>query len=248
MVSDTAQNQATHDTSRGGRPAFPTTCWSRILGPGPADRDLEALARAYWRPVYGAVRARGWSHEDAVDATQDFFAWMMQRDLLGRVDPARGRFRAFLKTALANFLIDSHRRDSALKRGGGRAVLRIDHEHDERASLDLVDYAGQTPDALLDQLWRAALVERATDALEQELRGQGRGTYFDVFRDYFLSADDLDYTAVAKRYGITNAHVSNYLQHAKKRYRLLLRAAVQETVSNPEDFEEELTWLFGGSA
>ena len=46
---------------------------------------------------------------------------------------------------------------------------------------------------------RAAVVERATDALEQELRTQGKEVYFRIFRDYFLEVDDLDYGAVAAR-------------------------------------------------
>ena len=71
---------------------------------------------------------------------------------------------------------------------------------------------------------------------------------FDVFRDYYLSEQDLDYREVAARYGITVSSVSNYLTHAKRRYRSLLRSLVTETVASTEELEQELAWLFGAGA
>ena len=45
-----------------------------------------------WRPIHGYVRARRrLSHEDALDATQEFFLWMMSSGFLTRADPSRGR-------------------------------------------------------------------------------------------------------------------------------------------------------------
>ncbi|HYV68083.1 MAG TPA: hypothetical protein VE964_17710, partial [Myxococcales bacterium] len=52
-------------------------------------RALDALAEAYWRPVYGYLRLR-WHkpHEEAKDLAQEFFARLLERDLLSRFDPA----------------------------------------------------------------------------------------------------------------------------------------------------------------
>ncbi|MEM7202191.1 MAG: sigma-70 family RNA polymerase sigma factor [Planctomycetota bacterium] len=229
------------------RPAFPTTCWSRILGRGSGQRDLEQLAHAYWRPVFGFISALGKPREDARDATQDFFAWLLQSDLLAKADPQRGRFRAFLKTALRNFVIGRDRRDGAAKRGGGLAVVPLDGGDALEGFISGDELRTLRPEDVLDRLWRAALVERATEALRQELEEEGREVYFAVFRDYFLAAEDVDYQDVAIRYDLSRASVSNYLQYAKKRYRLLLRAAVEETVADPEALREELHWLFGES-
>jgi RNA polymerase sigma-70 factor (ECF subfamily) len=210
-------------------------------------RDFEELARAYWRPVLGFVRANGArSDDEARDRTQDFFVWMIESRFLGRADPSRGRFRAFLKTSLRNFLAGQARSAAAHKRGGGRAHVPLEAVGGREGELELPDLRGRTPEDVLDELWRTALVERATQALENELREQGKATYFAVFRDYFLSADDdLDYRAVAQRHGITITDVSNYLMHAKKRYRALLESAVRETVSEPDELRAELRWLFG---
>lgn len=239
--SDTSGDRAAH--------AFPSTRWSRILGTGSKSGtlpDVESLAKAYWRPVYGYVRSRfAKTEEEAVDCTQDFFLWMIERGFLGRADPARGRFRGFLKVSLRNFLSDRDRKARAQRRGGDRLHLRLDFASDDLPALE-PDAKSQTPDEILDDLWRSTLVERATETLEQELQALGKQTYFAVFRDYFLSSEEgLDYEGVANRYEISTVQVSNYLAHAKKRYRHLLRAAVMETVSNPEELEEELRWLFG---
>jgi len=228
--------------------AFPSTRWSRILGSGSQGTlpDVESLAQAYWRPVYGYVRARfAKSDDEAVDCTQDFFLWMIERGFLGRADPERGRFRGFLKVSLRNFLSDRERAARAQRRGGDRVHLRLHFDGEDLPALE-PDAKARTPDEILDDLWRSTLVERATQTLEQELRALGKEIYFEVFRDYFLSSEEgLDYQAVADRYGISTVQVSNHLAHAKKRYRHLLRAAVMETVSNPEELEAELHWLFG---
>ncbi len=237
------------ETGHGHQPGFPSTCWSRILGGAQAGRDLEVLARNYWRPVYGFIRARGWPAEDAKDACQEFFAWLLERDLVGRADPARGRFRAFLKTALHRFLIAIERRERAQKRGGASTVVRLDVRDGDLPNLEVQDLRDRPPEEVMERLWRAALVERALAALEQELTAQGKARAFAVFRDYFLApSDEADYAELARRHGLTHAQVSNDLQLAKKRYRSLLRAAVQETVSDPGELAEELRWLFGGEA
>lgn len=237
--------------SSSGPQDFPETRWSRIVGRGSGAStlpDIEALAAAYWLPVYGYVRAsRGASVDDAKDATQDFFMWMLERGFFNRADPERGRFRGFLKVSLRNFLNDRSRTAKASKRGGDRMHLRLDFGDEEAAALELA--GGESPEVVLDSLWRAALVERATETLEAELRALGKTVQFEVFRDYFLNdQDDLDYKEVAARYDLTASQVSNYLMHAKKRYRTLLRTAVMETVSSPEELDEELTWLFGAPA
>ena len=91
---------------------------------------------------------------------------------------------------------------------------------------------------------RRELTNPAVDSLEVELRDRGKGVAFEVFRDYFLTEDDLDYATVAKRYRITTVDVSNHLSYAKKRYRAHLRLAVLETVQNDADLRAELAWLF----
>jgi DNA-directed RNA polymerase specialized sigma24 family protein len=222
------------------RPAFPSTRWSRILTPG-GQRDLDQLAREYWRPIQAWLAARVRCDDDrANDLAQEAFAWMLETGLLDKADPARGSFRGYLKCALANFVIEQHRIASAQKRGGGVA------HRDLAAAPEVIDTSSKTPDQVLDEAWRRELLQRAETQLQAELEGGARATYYLLFRDYFLAdGDEPDHATLAQRHGISKTDVANWLDHAKRRYRAILRQAVSDTVGNEEELQTELRWLFG---
>src|SRR5947209_4772780 len=108
-------------------PNFATTRWSLLLAardhqaPGAADA-LASLCQTYWYPVYAYIRRQGNDAQKAQDLTQDFFARILEKDLFGSVERARGKFRAFLLTACKHFLSNERERAAALKRGGGRRL------------------------------------------------------------------------------------------------------------------------------
>lgn len=231
-------SSAPRDASR----TFPSTRWSRILATGDR-RDLEELARTYWRPIraYLAARARV-SEEAATDLAQEAFAWMLATNLFDRADPARGRFRGLLKQALANFTIEMARKDAAQKRGGGIAHVPLDLADEP------VDAHARTPEQALDDAWRREVLEVARQRLEAELGASGRATYYQLFRAAFLAPEEPDHRTLAQRHGITTTDVSNWLAHAKRRYRAILHAVLVETVSDEAEVLAEEEWLFGPGA
>src|SRR5438552_18013405 len=111
-------------SAQNGAVAFTTTQWSVVLdaqGESPsAEEALEKLCRTYWWPLYGFVKRQGYSAEDAHDLTQSFFAMLLERRDLDAVRQEKGRLRSYLLASFKNFLRNAHRRDVALKRGGGR--------------------------------------------------------------------------------------------------------------------------------
>ncbi len=203
---------------------------------------MENLARLYWKPILAYVRAKGWDPSDALDATQDFFVWMIEKKFLVRLDPDRGSFRGFIKKSLVRFLEDLSRKRRTLKRGGSRNFIPL--TEGEAENLDIPDPAGLSPDLVLDQLWRKELLAQGMDRLEEELQKKKKETLFHVFYDYYLGEEDLDYNALAVRYTITTTDVSNYLIYVKKRYRAHLQSAVLETVQSNDELRAELAWLF----
>jgi RNA polymerase sigma-70 factor (ECF subfamily) len=230
--------------------SFPTTRWSRILGPEPTPgsrgHDFDALARAYRPAVRAWLRtAHVCTESDVEDATQDFFVWLIEHEKLAPPDPRRGRFRAFLKTTLRRFVVERERRRAAHERGAGA----IHESLTDEAHLARIAARDPSPDVALDESFHAALVEHATRKLEEELGAAGRAATFEIFREYFLDPEEkIDYRHLAERHGVTTAVVSNELMHAKRRYRALLHDEVTETVHDPETLSEELTWLFGSGA
>lgn len=225
------------------RPAFPSTRWSRILLPT-GQRDLDELARAYWRPIraYLAARLRC-RDEDASDLTQEAFAWLLQSRLLDKADPARGRFRGFLKKALANFTTEQWRREQAQKRGGCVELLTFD------AAGEPEDPRAHTPEQALDDAWRRELLLAAQADLQRELEAKGQTVRWALFHAWYLAeTEPPDHATLAVRHGITRTDVANWLDHGKRRYRAILRERVVDTVSNEDELQEELRWLFGPAA
>src|SRR5471030_2155089 len=115
---------------------FPTTLWTVVLHagrdePAQAQAALAQLCQAYWYPLYAFVRRRGNSPHDAQDLTQAFFAHLLEKHGLERVDPEQGRFRTFLLAALKNFLANEWDRSQALKRGGGQTFVSLEPESAE---------------------------------------------------------------------------------------------------------------------
>lgn len=241
------------NTSMGhGGDRFPSTCWSRLIEPvgeqNGASRldDGTTLAALYWRPVYAFIRSR-WSrsNEDAKDLTQAFFLWMIETDFVRRADPGRGKFRAFLRTALERFLTDDARRQNRRKRGGDRRHVELPGADDDDILATLHDPGVPSPELALDQAWRRTVLEQALSRVRTAFESSGKATTFRVFEDYFLNdSEELDYDRVAARHGISKNDVSNALMQAKRAYRSSIRAVVTETVRDRDELDEELAWLF----
>ena len=74
-----------------GPQQFRTTHWSVVLAAGrpssPQARDaLSSLCQVYWYPLYAYIRRKGRSPADAQDLTQEFFAWLLEKNLAGKAD------------------------------------------------------------------------------------------------------------------------------------------------------------------
>ena len=89
--------------------AFPPTRASLVRAAGEGDGEprrqaFGALAEGYWRPVYKYLRWR-WRADraEAEDLTQGFFARAYEKRFFDRFDPARGRFRTFLRACLDGY-------------------------------------------------------------------------------------------------------------------------------------------------
>ena len=91
----------------GGQVRFLTTHWSLIEAVASEEKDenhalIGSLLKRYWKPVYCYLRRHGYGNEEAKDLTQDFFhEVVLGRDLFQRADKSQGRFRSFLRVALA---------------------------------------------------------------------------------------------------------------------------------------------------
>jgi len=203
--------------------------------------NLDTLIRTYWRPVYDYLRRKwGKSNEDSKDLTQAFFADLLGRPFLERVSPEKGRFRTFLLSCLKNFLHKQHDAKQALKRGGGKTPI----------PLDFVDAAepvdARTPEEAFERSWEQAVVRETVRRLQGVYEKEDRGNYFTVFRKYDLEGDArVSYAAVAKELRIRESDVTNFLSHARTRFRDLARDVVRDSLSDEGQLSGEMKHLFG---
>ena len=105
--------------------SFPPTRLSVVERTRSDDAETRRLAfasmiEAYWKPVYKYLRLKWQLDPDAAaDLTQEFFAATLEKDVLGRFDPARARFRTYLRLCVDGFASNVRKAEGRLKRGGG---------------------------------------------------------------------------------------------------------------------------------
>ena len=237
------------DRSRSHSGRFHSTLWGNVVAArDPADPHagaaLAELCRTYWYPLYAFARRKGCTPEQAEDLTQGFFSDGLARDFLRAADPARGRFRTFLLTSFANYLINQRAREKRLKRGGRAAIVSLDGGGAEARYLREPAHV-ETAERLYDRRWALTVLDRALDRLERRMTGQGKGPLFDRLKAALLGAEDgLGYARVAEELGLTEGAVKVAAHRMRARLGVLIREEVARTVADPSQVEEEIRDLF----
>jgi RNA polymerase sigma-70 factor (ECF subfamily) len=224
---------------------FQTTRWSLVLEARQDDARsrvaLEALCRTYRAPVLAFIRSRGASPDEAEDLAQAFFARFIERAFHAHADPARGRFRAFLLTALKNFLADAKDHDRAAKRGG-RIMLRS-FESAAKDSIDVVD-GGESPEAAFDRAWSQAVLQAALRTLRREANKAGKAALFAALGEFLIEPpDEADYARVAAQLGMRRNTLAVAVHRLRSRLRQLVCQELGATAADGDDLEAEMAQL-----
>jgi RNA polymerase sigma-70 factor (ECF subfamily) len=225
--------------------AFRTTRWSVVRAAAGEDsaaarEALAVLVDCYWFPLYAFTRRSGYDADDAQDLIQAFFTRLLEKRNIGSADPARGRFRSYLLSALKHFMADERDRSRALKRGGGRVPVSIDYADADRR-YDVDPGHGLTPEWLFERNWALALLDRTWNKLGTEYEARGQRELFDRLRSSVSGdAPAPSRRELAERLGMSETAVSVAAHRLRTRFRERLRAEVAETVAGPEDVDREL--------
>jgi RNA polymerase sigma-70 factor (ECF subfamily) len=225
---------------------FATTHWSVVVRAGQsgtpgACRALSALCENYWFPLYAFVRQAGHSAEEAQDLTQAFFVELLAKNVLAVADPQRGKFRSFLLGAMKHFVSKEHRRQRAQKRGGRQTVLSLDFIAGENRYRGMEPADNLTPERLYEKRWALALLDLAFVRLRDEFSAAGILPQFDVLKQFLGGrAADVSYRQIGEELAMTEGAVKVAVHRMRRRYRELLRDEIAQTVSGPEELEDEL--------
>lgn len=235
--------------------AFPTTRHSVLLAASGPDENarraaFDTLVGGYWKPVYKYLRMR-WHipDDDARDLTQAFFVAALERGLLARYDPARARFRTFLRLCLDGFVLNERKAARRLKRGGGRVPLALDFEtadgelrrHDVPDDTDL--------DAYFHREWVRALFAQAVDDLRARCRAAGKPQPLALFERYDLDEPGPEgrptYAQLAREFGLPITQVTNLLAWARREFRRAVLARLRALTASDDEFRAEARALLG---
>jgi RNA polymerase sigma-70 factor (ECF subfamily) len=228
--------------------SFETTRWSVVVAAGGEDSSaaraaLATLCDTYWYPLYAYVRRRGTSADDARDLTQGFLASLLERRDFEHVRQERGRFRAFLLASLQHYLSNdvAHRR--ALKRGGGITFLPLAFDEAE-GRYRIEPEESTTPETLYERRWALTVIERVLSQLRREWEAAGRETEFDELKSCLLGVNPSGgYAAIAARLGTSEGAVKTAVHRLRRRFQGDLRTHIAETVSDPDDVDDEIRFL-----
>ena len=227
---------------------FETTHWSLVKAAGgPKDADarnaLGVLCQTYWPAVYLYVRRWERNVESARDLTQEFFARLLERNTLAAADRERGRFRTFLLTALKHFLLDERAKAQAQKRGGGRTGLSLDfQEADARHRLE--PFHEWTPERIFEREWALRLLDVVLDRLRAEYESAGTLERFECLKPTIGEGKSVPLAELALQLNLSETALRVATHRLRKRYRELLREEIAQTVTGPEEIEDELKQLF----
>ena len=229
---------------------FPATSWSlvrraRAGGTTAEERAaLDALCRAYWRPLYAYARGRGQARADAQDAVQEFFAVALRRELFQRAEAEQGKLRSFLLTAFKRVLADRAAREMAARRNpeGGWAEGDFEAAEAEWARTVAGTARGGVvagPEAGFERQWARELLAQALGRTEARYAKEGKAAVFEALRGEALEEASAGPVVDGLSYGARRVAV----HRLRKRFGEALREVVAETLPEGGDVGAELKEL-----
>jgi DNA-directed RNA polymerase specialized sigma24 family protein len=227
---------------------FATTRWSVVVAAGenrsePASHALETLCRAYWYPIYVYVRRKGHGPDEAQDLTQGFFAELISKEHLRLADQQKGKFRTFLLAMLDYFLAREWSRDHRQKRGGRISFVSLDDPGpEERYRIEPADH--DSPEKKFLREWALTVLKQTMSALERECEASGKGSLFREAKTLLSGERDGAACAqIGRQLNMTEGAVRVAIHRLRQRYGQLLRHEIAQTVSGPEEVDQEMRYL-----
>jgi DNA-directed RNA polymerase specialized sigma24 family protein len=230
---------------------FPRTSWTLVAHAGaplsPAgQKAMDLLCEAYWAPVYAFIRGRAGSEAEARDLTQGFFAYLLAKNDLATVSPARGKFRAWLLGCVKHYLANQRDHDSSVThRPPGGFVSLETALAEERYQAET---AGRlTPERLFLRAFAMNVLDRALGRVRARYAAAGKEARFEELKGTLTESATLrSYKEVGSVLGMDEGAVKKAAFDLRALYRRELRDEVKGLVEDPDDeaaVDEELRQL-----
>ena len=229
-------------TSRTG--LLPHTPWTQLMrsrdGDTVAHEALGQVVGLYWRPIHICVQKRGFAEHDAEDLTQEFLSKIVQQGTLEKADPAKGKLRSYLLTALNHFLANVWRDRNTQRKGSGAAHVSLSVGSDEgEEEIDVPEL--RTPEDEFDREWALAVLDNVLKELSEDYAAQGKSQVFEVLSPAITASDgETDASVMGDALGMNSGAVRVAIHRLKLRYRNLLFRHIAATVEREDEVEQEI--------
>jgi DNA-directed RNA polymerase specialized sigma24 family protein len=223
------------DRAAGRNPfGFPKTRWSLLKGAKESEQSRDLLFRLYYKPVYTVF---SWLTHDPVragDLTQDFFTkeWQfcheMEKGVVNRADPSKGRFRDYLTEALRKRWLTTI---ANAKRDRERTVEPADNDAWDRLKLPQIEHA----ERIFRRTTARTIVEEALRQTEAECAGRGKQVNFKLFLSRYLasSGKEDDWESIAREFRLPDGKTArNRAETAGRHFERILRELIAELDSD----------------
>jgi RNA polymerase sigma-70 factor (ECF subfamily) len=198
---------------------------------------VEELCKLYWKPIYGFLRRRGLTPEDAQDAAQGFFVTLLDEDLFAKAEQDSGKMRSFLLGALQRWQRSQWRKAMAEKRGGGQGLLSLEAMHEEDG-FEASGAEGDTPEHFFEKSCAMVLLESAMQRLANEQAAAGKAAAFEILRPMLSpvsGSEPPSHQDAAKALNLSPEALRIALHRLRKRFAEVLRDAVADTLTHPTE-------------
>ncbi len=234
---------------------FVTTMWTMVLtaasnSPEKAQEALNQLCRIYWNPIRSYFERALRNSHDAEDLTAIFFETMLQRDFLTNIRREGGKFRSWLLKSAQHVLLDYLDKRNARKRGGGQTALSLDAESDDGGpGLDPADQRDAAK--AFEREFVTATIELVFQQMEREFVSARKEQEFTVptaeaftlFLPCVLKTNDAGYEEIGQRLGKSEGAIKQIVRRLRLDFERTFRAQVAETLSSPDEFDDEVRYL-----
>ena len=204
----------------------------RARGPGVGqgrDAAWQQLIADYRRPIRVCLERRVRRHPDRDAIVDEFFTYLFTADVLSKLDPARGRFRAFLQEVMRRYVLGKVRE---YERRGDDAGLERLLEVDPPSGTEVEE----------ERTWARSILDRAVAELLTQRGRDGR-----MLLQYYgiHPYTPRNSATLADENGLSVEAVHKALSRARKQLQQLLEAQVAQLVDGTEDYESEKAALIG---
>jgi DNA-directed RNA polymerase specialized sigma24 family protein len=161
-------------------------------------------------------------------------------------DPARARFRTFVRICVDRHVIDQQRSEHAQKRGGDWDHVPIDVAQLERDAALIDPALSSNPERLFEAEWVRSLLLQALVDLRASYASHSTELDLALFDEYELaSAERPGYAELAMRHGVPMTTVTNRLAAVRRALRARLAECLRELTATEEEYRDEAYRIFG---